>query len=410
MHFFKPQNPPESHSAMLKEQDTGSPPSACPHPPFPPQRPQQQTLRQSSSISNTPNSQSSAVSAHAKRSKTSDSPFAIKILGIESSCDETAAAIIADGTLRSHEIATQEIHAQYAGVVPELAARAHEQMIVSVIARTLHKAKIQLKDLNAIAVTQGPGLLGSLLVGIAFANGLGMASNLPVIGIHHTRAHLLANFIEKPHPSFPFLGLIVSGGHTQLVICRSPYDMTLLGSTLDDAIGEAFDKIARMIGIKAYPGGIYIDRYAAGGDPKRFAFPKTKVAGYDFSFSGIKTAFLYFLAKAKQQDPHFAEKHKTDLCASIQWTLIDMLVTKVIFAMEKTGLNQLVLGGGVANNSLLRERLKALSTTHGWQFFVPAKPFCTDNGAMIAMAGHYLFTQQNYKPPTNIIPIPRMAL
>ena len=315
-----------------------------------------------------------------------------------------------DGSLRSHVIATQEVHAQYAGVVPELAARAHEQMIVSVVARTLQQANMQLKDLDAIAVTQGPGLLGGLLVGIAYANGLGMACELPVLGIHHTRAHLLANFIEKPHPSFPFLGLIVSGGHTQLVLCRSPYDMTLLGSTLDDAVGEAFDKIARMMGIKAYPGGIYIDRYAAGGDPRRFSFPKTRVGGYDFSFSGIKTAFLYFLAKAQQQDPDFAATHRADLCASIQWALVDMLVTKVIFAMKKTGINQLVLGGGVANNSLLRERLNTLANTHGWEFFVPDRPFCTDNGAMIAMAGHYLFSQKNYKPPTNIIPLPRMAL
>ena len=333
-----------------------------------------------------------------------------KILGIESSCDETAAAIMENGVLRSHVVATQEAHAQYAGVVPELAARAHEQMIVSVVARALQEANMPSRDLDAIAVTQGPGLLGGLLVGIAFANGLGIAHDIPVIGIHHTRAHLLANFIEKPHPSFPFLGLIISGGHTQLVMCKHPYDMVLLGGTLDDAVGEAFDKIARMMGIQEYPGGIYVDRYAADGDPKRFAFPKSKVGGYNFSFSGIKTAFLYFLAKAKQQAPHFAEKYRADLCASIQWALVDMLVTKAEFAMEKTGLRQLVLGGGVANNSLLRKRLTTLSKACGWQFFVPDNPFCTDNGAMIAMAGHYLFSQKDYKPPANIIPLPRMAL
>lgn len=362
---------------------------------------------QESHISSSADQSSNKVEKRATPSKVSPT---VTILGIESSCDETAAAIMTDGTLRSHTIATQDVHAQYAGVVPELAARAHEQMIVPIVARALQQANMHLKDLDAIAVTQGPGLLGGLLVGIAYANGLGMACERPVLGIHHTRAHLLANFIEQPHPTFPFLGLIVSGGHTQLVHCRSPHDMTLLGSTLDDAVGEAFDKIARMMGIKGYPGGIYVDRYSAGGDPKRFSFPKTKVGGYDFSFSGIKTAFLYFLAKAQQQYPDFAIKNRADLCASIQWALVDMLVTKVTFAMQKTGLKQLVLGGGVANNSLLRKRLNALSTTHGWHFFVPDKLFCTDNAAMIAMAGHYLFSQKNYKPPINIIPLPRMAL
>ena len=400
IHVFKPKNLP----ATLCQQDTTACPAAAP--PFAHGHLSQGRKIPHSRVPSNPDGpprKAGMRAAHGELCK-------LKILGIESSCDETAAAIMTDGSLRSHVIATQEVHAQYAGVVPELAARAHEQTIVSVVARTLQQANMELKDLDAIAVTQGPGLLGGLLVGIAYANGLGMACQLPVLGIHHTRAHLLANFIEHPHPSFPFLGLIVSGGHTQLVLCRSPYDMVLLGSTLDDAVGEAFDKIARMMGIKAYPGGIYIDHYAAGGNPRRFSFPKTKVGGYDFSFSGIKTAFLYFLAKAQQQDPDFGTTHRADLCASIQWALVDMLVTKVTFAMEKTGLNQLVLGGGVANNSLLRERLNTLAATHGWEFFVPDKPFCTDNGAMIAMAGHYLFSQKNYKPPTNIIPLPRMAL
>ena len=326
------------------------------------------------------------------------------ILSLETSCDETAAAVMQGGILRSHDVASQMVHADYGGVVPELASRAHQSKIVPVVVEALRKAEVELAQVDAVGVTQGPGLLGALLVGTAFANGLGLARRLPLIGIHHTRAHLLANWITPPHPAFPCLGLVVSGGHTQLVQVDGPLQMTLLGSTLDDAVGEAFDKVAKMLGFP-YPGGIHIDRQATNGDPKRFAFPKTKTAGFDFSFSGIKTAFLYFLQK--QKDPNFIKNHLADLCASIQATLVATLLQKVTKAMHTRKLHRVLLGGGVANNRLLRSELQAAAERYGWEVFVPKPDFCTDNAAMIAMAAHYAL--QAGKPTARYIePMPRM--
>ncbi len=327
------------------------------------------------------------------------------ILGIESSCDETSVAIMQERRLLAQKTTTQLIHEQYGGVVPELAARQHQENIIPVLEATLQATQRTINDINLIAVTQGPGLLGSLLVGISFAHGLSKAKNIPLIGIHHTKAHLLANFIEPPYPTFPFLGLIISGGHTQLVHVKNPVEMILLGSTLDDAVGEAFDKIAKMMGFP-YPGGIYIDKHARQGNPKKFSFPRTKVAGFDFSFSGVKTSFLYFLQKQQQADPSFLEQYRDDLCASIQETLIDILMQKVIYATEKLKLNTIVLGGGVACNSALRNQLYNIASKYHWQIHLPAPIYCTDNAAMIAIAGYFM---KQTKKSNSIIPNPRMA-
>lgn len=326
------------------------------------------------------------------------------ILSLESSCDDTAAAVMQGRKLLSHTVASQLVHERYGGVVPELASRAHEQHILPTVDRVLEKANISVEEINAIGVTQGPGLLGSLLVGIAFANGLGIARKLPVIGIHHTRAHLLANLIESPYPSFPFLGLVVSGGHTQLAEVHSPLQMTLLGSTLDDAAGEAFDKIAKMLGLP-YPGGMHIDKLASQGDPMRFAFPRTKTKGFDFSFSGLKTAFLYFLKK--QTDPHFVERNLHDLCASIQYTIVAILLQKLQKAMHESSLKRIAIGGGVANNSLLRQELYAAAQKYGWEVFIPKPIYCSDNAAMIAIATYY-HLEAGLEEPTFIPPMPRM--
>ena len=267
------------------------------------------------------------------------------ILGIESSCDETAAAVLAKGKLLGQCTASQMIHAAYGGVVPELAARAHQQWIIPVVQESLQRAGITAEEIGAIAVTEGPGLLGSLLVGTSFANGWAWGAGIPLIGVHHTRAHLLANWLEPPYPSLPAVGLIASGGHTQLVWVTSPTTMELLGSTLDDAVGEAFDKVAKMIGFP-YPGGQYIEQCAKGGNPQRFAFPMPKVKGLHFSFSGLKTAFRYFLEKNKMADPHFLEREKADLSASIQRVLIEALVQKAMAAMEMKRTDRLLRGGG----------------------------------------------------------------
>ena len=328
------------------------------------------------------------------------------ILGIESSCDETSAAVMQGRELLSQETATQLIHEKHGGVVPELAARAHDKNIIGVVDQALAKAQLTKDDLDIIAVTEGPGLLGSLLVGVFFAKGLASAKRLPLLGIHHTRAHLLANFIEPPYPTFPFLGLIVSGGHTQIVHVKSVHNMTLLGSTLDDAVGEAFDKAAKMMGL-TYPGGRKIDEYAQQGNPKKFTFPSTKVGGLNFSFSGIKTAFLYFLQKKQQEDRGFIQRNLPDLCASIQSTLIDMLLAKVSHAVKKIGLTRIVLGGGVACNTALRQRLQEKKNHEGWEVFIPSQVYCTDNAAMIAMAGYFHWQAKEVTNP--VMPNPRMA-
>ena len=327
------------------------------------------------------------------------------ILGIESSCDETAVALWRGDRLLASRVATQSIHEEYGGVVPELASRGHQMLIVPVLEEALQEVKLSLQDIDALAVTQGPGLLGSLMVGVSFANGLGLACGIPLVGAHHTRAHLLANWLEPPYPTFPLLGLIVSGGHTQLALVESPLSMRLLGSTCDDAVGEAFDKIAKMMGMP-YPGGGVIDRYSKEGNPEAFQFSKTRVGGLDFSFSGIKTSFRYFLEKKQREDENFVQKHQADLCASIQKVLVDTLVDKVVKAMEETGLQRIAIGGGVANNSLLRSELAAIAVQKGWEVFAPSPKYCSDNAAMIAIAGHFSFLAG--KVASSLAPMPRM--
>ncbi|MGB0356811.1 MAG: tRNA (adenosine(37)-N6)-threonylcarbamoyltransferase complex transferase subunit TsaD [Cytophagales bacterium] len=328
------------------------------------------------------------------------------ILGIESSCDDTSAAVMCNGVLVGQATNTQEVHAAYGGVVPEKAARAHQNKIVPIVQKALQSANLPIQAIDAIAVTQGPGLLGSLLVGTSFANGLALGSNIPMLGIHHTRAHLLANLIEKPRPTFPFLGLVISGGHTQLVEVRHPLDMQLLGTTRDDAVGEAFDKIARMMNMP-YPGGVHIDRHAIAGNPNRFTFPIPNVAGLDFSFSGIKTSFLYQMRKLATQDADFLTTYHNDLCASVQYALVTSLMLKLTAAVAATKLQRVVLGGGVANNTELQRRLTALAAEKGWELFIPRPSYTTDNAAMIAMAGHCAL-KAGMAPVSSVTPHPRM--
>lgn len=310
--------------------------------------------------------------------------MATVILGIESSCDDTAAAVLVDGKLRANVVAQQLEHQTHGGVIPELASRAHVQRIIPVVEAALSKANIEKKDLTAVAYTQGPGLLGSLLVGNAFAKSLALALDIPLLAVHHMQAHLLVHFIddEFPTPKFPFLGLTVSGGHTQLVRVNDASSFNVLGETKDDAAGEAFDKTGKMLGLP-YPAGPVMDKYAAQGIPK-FTFGKPTVAGLDFSFSGLKTSVLYFLREQQDKDPDFISNNLYDLCASIQQAIVHILMEKVIKAISDTGLNQLVLGGGVSANSGLREALKQLDTN----VFLPPLPYTTDNAAMIAITGH----------------------
>ncbi len=332
------------------------------------------------------------------------------ILAIESSCDETAAAIFREDRLLSERVASQQVHEAYGGVVPELASRAHQQHIVPVVAQVCKEAGIKRTQLTHIAFTQGPGLIGSLLVGTCFAKGLGMALNVPLVPVHHIKAHLLANFIEGPRPQFPFLGLVVSGGHTQLLWVESYHRMELLGQTLDDAIGEAFDKIAKMLGF-SYPGGKHIDAHAGKGDPKAFSFPITRMSGLNFSFSGIKTAVLYFLRKASKEQADFAKVRLDDICASVQYALVTMIEEKVSQAMAQTGARQLVIGGGVAANSELKRRLRAHAEQQGWKVFIPSVAHCQDNAAMIGMAGYYHLAQGGAAiPSTEAVSMARMPL
>jgi N6-L-threonylcarbamoyladenine synthase len=310
------------------------------------------------------------------------------ILAIESSCDETAAAVLFGQKLLGESIASQAIHEAYGGVVPELAARAHHRHIVPVIQEAIGRAGIQLKQVDAVAYTQGPGLMGGLLVGAGFAKGLAYALGAKLVGVHHVRAHLLANFLEEEKPSFPFLGLVVSGGHTQLLWAESASEMDLLGETQDDAVGEAFDKIAKLLGY-SYPGGHWIDKQAAGGESKAFTLPRAKMPGLDFSFSGIKTAVRYLLQKAVSDEPNFVVRHEANLCASVQEALVGMLVDKVKKAITLYQPRQLVLGGGVAANSSLRAELADLAKERGLKFFVPPLRYCTDNAAMIGIAAHF---------------------
>lgn len=329
------------------------------------------------------------------------------ILGIESSCDETSVALISGNKILSNFIANQTVHAEYGGVVPELASRAHQQNIIPVIEKSLKNAGINLKDVDAIAYTRGPGLLGSLLVGSSFAKGLSLGLNIPLLEVNHMQAHILAHFIDDNAtiPTCPFLCLTVSGGHTQIVKVNSPMDMEILGSTLDDAAGEAFDKAAKMMGIP-YPGGPLIDRYAQEGDPLKYSFNVGKMKGYDFSFSGLKTGILYFLRKEKEKNPNFIEENLNDLCASIQKSIIDALILKIEQASNDLGIHQIAIAGGVSANSELRKRLQAKESS-GWKVYLPKFAYCTDNGAMIAMAGQFLLEAEEFGNLSST-PNPRM--
>lgn len=312
------------------------------------------------------------------------------LLAIESSCDETSAAIMVDGELKSNVISTQLIHSEWGGVVPELASRAHQKSIIPVVQEALQKANINKNDLNAIAFTRGPGLLGALMVGTSFAKSLALSLDIPLIEVNHMQAHVLAHFIEEPRPQFPFLCLTVSGGHTQLVWVEGPLNMQIIGETQDDAVGEAFDKTAKLIGLP-YPGGPLIDKLAKEGNPDKYPFPMGEMPGLDFSFSGIKTAILYFLQKEVKLNPNFIEENKADICASVQKTLIEILLRKVKKAMREKNCSSIAIAGGVSANSGLRKRLQELGEENHWEVFIPAFSYCTDNAGMIAMAGHFKF-------------------
>lgn len=329
------------------------------------------------------------------------------ILAIESSCDETSAAIISNGQLRSNIVATQVIHQKYGGVVPELASRAHQQHILPVVEKALEDAKVSKKDLNAIAFTRGPGLLGALLVGASFAKALALGLNVPLIEVNHMQAHVLAHFIEEPRPAFPFLCLTVSGGHTQIVLVRGPLEMEIIGETQDDAVGEAFDKTAKLLSLP-YPGGPLVDKYAQQGNPLAFPFPLSDMPGLNFSFSGIKTAILYFLQDRAKSNPQFVEDNIADICASVQHTLIKMLLQKLRKAAKQTGISHIAIAGGVSANSGLRKTLQEMGEKEQWKVYIPRFEYCTDNAAMIAMAAHFKYEQGEFAEQT-ISPMPRMA-
>ena len=319
----------------------------------------------------------------------------ITILGIESSCDETSAAICRNGKILSNFIANQKVHEQFGGVVPELASRAHMQNIVPVIDISLEQAGVDLNSIDAIAFTQAPGLIGSLLVGSQFAKSLALAINKPLISVHHMQAHVMANLIADKKPSFPFLCLTVSGGHTQIVRVNSTSDMQVIGETRDDAAGEAFDKSAKLLGLP-YPGGPLIDKYAKEGNATRFQFAEPQIEGFDFSFSGLKTSILYFLQKEKQKDPDFIERNLADICASIQSTIITILLKKFKRAALHTGITELCLAGGVSANSGLRKSFEALCQDNHWNAYIPAFEYCTDNAAMIAITGYYKYLNKEF--------------
>jgi N6-L-threonylcarbamoyladenine synthase len=326
----------------------------------------------------------------------------IYILGIESSCDDTAASILCNGEKLSNVVANQAIHEKYGGVVPELASRAHQQNIVPVVDQALEQAGISASELNAIAFTQGPGLMGSLLVGTSFAKSLAYGLNRPLIGVNHMQAHILAHFIEKEgyeKPEFPFLAMTISGGHTQIVRVDAYFKMTVIGETIDDAVGEAFDKSGKILGL-GYPAGPEIDKRAKLGNPKAFNFTKPKVAGLNFSFSGLKTAILYFVQKQLKENPEFIEAHLNDVCASIQYTIVEILMDKLKLAVKETGISRIAIGGGVSANSGIRAALKQAETQRGWDTFVPAFEYTTDNAAMIAIVGYLKYLEGDFADQT----------
>ncbi len=335
----------------------------------------------------------------------------ITILGIESSCDDTSASVIKNRTLLSNVIASQAVHVKYGGVIPELASRAHQQNIIPVVDAALKDANVSIDKIDAIAFTRGPGLLGSLLVGVSFAKGLSLAHNIPLVEVNHLQGHILSHFIELPdqeleHPSFPFLTLLVSGGHTQIVRVDSPLEFQIIGSTIDDAAGEAFDKCAKVMGLP-YPGGPVIDGLAKQGDPKAFKFARPNAGDLNFSFSGLKTSFLYTLRDEVAQNPNFIEQNKADLCASLQHTIIEILLKQLVKAAKSTGIKDIAIAGGVSANSGLRDAVAAEGVKRGWRTFIPERKFTTDNAAMIAITGLFRY-QEGLISDIDIAPLARI--
>ncbi len=318
-----------------------------------------------------------------------------KILSIESSCDDTSAAIYFDRMIKSNVTSTQIIHKKYGGVLPEMASRLHQQNIIPVVQEAIDQAGINIRDIDAIAFTRGPGLLGSLLVGVSFAKAFAMARDIPMMDVNHLQAHVLAHFIESPKPKFPFLCLTVSGGHTQIVQVNDYLEMEVLGSTLDDAAGEAFDKTAKMLGLP-YPGGPLLDKKAQKGNPLAFKFAEPKVKGLNFSYSGLKTSVLYFLQKQTKNNSRFIDENLSDLCASIQYTIVKVLMDTLKKAVEQSGIREIAISGGVSANSRLRSEVSNLGKQLGWNTFIPRLEYCTDNAAMIAMVGYYKYLKKDF--------------
>ncbi len=335
------------------------------------------------------------------------------ILGIESSCDDTSAAVLRGNTLLSNVIASQAVHKEYGGVVPELASRAHEQNILPVVSEAIKRAGISANDLDAIAFTRGPGLLGSLLVGVNYAKGLAMSLGIPMVEVNHLHAHVMAHFIEEKgeehqNPEYPFLCLLVSGGNSQIILCHSPYKMEIVGQTIDDAAGEAFDKCAKVMGL-GYPGGPIVNRLANEGNPHAFKFAKPNVPGYDYSFSGLKTSFLYTLRDEIKLNPNFVEENKEDLCASLQYTVIEILMKKLRLAAKELKIKHVAVAGGVSANTGLREAFVDHARRYGWSTYIPKFAYTTDNAAMVAMSGHYNYLEGKQNE-MNTVPYARVTM
>lgn len=330
------------------------------------------------------------------------------ILGIESSCDETSASVCVNGEILSNITATQAIHEQYGGVIPEVASRIHQQNIIPVVDAALAKAKIRKNDITAVAFTQGPGLMGALLVGTSFAKAFALALGVPLIGINHMQAHILAHFIDEPKPSFPFICLTVSGGHTQIVLVKDYFEMEVLGETTDDAAGEAFDKTAKILGLP-YPGGPLIDKYAQTGNPNRFTFTEPQIPQYNFSFSGLKTQILYFVQQHQKTNPNFVAENLADICASIQSRIVSILINKLKKATIDYGITRISVAGGVSANSGLRKAIETLAQENGWSFYLPAFQYCTDNAGMVAIAGFHKYHAGKFLSQS-AVPLARMPI
>ncbi|MFA8436572.1 MAG: tRNA (adenosine(37)-N6)-threonylcarbamoyltransferase complex transferase subunit TsaD [Marinifilaceae bacterium] len=339
--------------------------------------------------------------------------MSITILGIESSCDDTSAAILKDGVIYSNIIANQDVHMAYGGVVPELASRAHQQNIIPVVDQAMKKAGVTPDEIDAVAFTRGPGLLGSLMVGTSFAKGFALARNLPLIEVNHLQAHILAHFIDDlknkyEHPKFPFMALLVSGGNSQIIVVKDHLEMEVIGQTIDDAAGEAFDKCAKVMGLP-YPGGPIIDRNAKEGNPLAFEFSRPKIQGLDYSFSGLKTSFLYFIRDRIKENPNFIQENMNDLCASLQHTIVDILLNKVKRAARETGIKEIAIAGGVSANSGLQNALKENAKKYGWKVYIPQLGYSLDNAAMVAITGYFKYKKKEFVDQ-NTAPFARMTI